>query len=321
MIRRDDDTACITIKCGFDSTLMRAKERGGVDLIATSPPYACARTYGAGVDWSMADYAAFGDAAFDALKPGGWLLLNLDAPVREWRKGFGTERGLHPWRVMLDYADRIGFRVPDRLAFGRLGVPGEYKGRFRNDWEPLLWFQRPGGAGYFDKTVLDSKAKQSMAGVVARSREVDGSQYVRAMTGDAVARQIRRRGTLWDYDNVTQGCTGATDIERERHPARWPYRLAVDIVGCFAPPGGLVVDPFVGAGTTAAAAVALGRAFVGGDLLDREDGVPWALVAARVAARRLTFGEVEQVSDVEWRCRQMSAALPYPLRERAADSA
>lgn len=120
---------------------------GAADLVLTSPPYVDARDYGAGVSWDLTDYAALGDAVFAALRPGGWALINVDARVAAWRPEMGSERGLQPWRILLDYADRVGFRVPDRLAFGRLGTPGEYAGRFRNDWEPLLWFQRPGGGG------------------------------------------------------------------------------------------------------------------------------------------------------------------------------
>ena len=55
---------------------------------------------------------------------------------------------------MLYAHDVVGFRVPDRLAFGRHGLPGAYPGRFRNDWEPLLWLQKPGADGYLDRWPL-----------------------------------------------------------------------------------------------------------------------------------------------------------------------
>ena len=120
-------------RADYRDTLAEVAKMGGADLIAFSPPYCDARTYGMGVSWDHADYAALGDAVFAALRPGGHALVNVDAPVREWRPGFGTERGFHPWRLMLDWAERVGFRVPDRLCFGRQGHPGEYLGRFRND--------------------------------------------------------------------------------------------------------------------------------------------------------------------------------------------
>ena len=279
-------------------TLMQADYRdtlaavaGQADLVLTSPPYADARTYGMGCNWTDADYATLGDAVFAALKPGGHALINVDAPVREWRKGFGTERGFHPWQLMLDWAERVGFRVPDRLAFGRQGLPGEYLGRFRNDWEPLLWFQKPGRDGWFDRHLLVTPSKTGVRSDVTTGVKPDGTIRVRAKSGWATENGLRHRGTLWDYVEASNG--GAPDIEAENHPARWPYKLAEDIVRCFCPPDGLAVDPFVGAGTSAVAALEHGRRFHGGDLgvrtADAErglDAVPWVVVAERVIDRR-----------------------------------
>ena len=253
----------------------------------TSPPYCDARGYGDAVAWTLADYADLGDHVARALKPGGWALVNVDAPVRDWRPGFGTERGLHPWRILLDWSDRVGLRVPDRLAFGRRGVPGEYRGRFRNDWEPLLWFQRVGGAGYFDRASLaQDGAAGAYAGQVVRHAKQEGVRATR-MKGWAAENGKVHRGTLWDYGSVGNGHTGAPDIEAHGHPARWPYRLAVDLIRCFCPVDGLACDPFLGAGTSAAAAFDLGRRFLGGDLLARtQDGRPWIDVAAEVLDAR-----------------------------------
>ena len=274
-----------TMQADYRETLAHVASLGGADLVATSPPYCDARTYGAGVSWTDAEYAALGDAVFVALKPGGHALINVDAPVRDWTgDGRGTERGLHPWRLMLDWHDRIGFRVVDRLAFGRMGLPGAYHGRFRNDWEPLLWFQRPGADGWHNKKVLAEPAlfpegprKSSSVG-----RTSKGTMLVEPTSGHVET----QRGTMWQYGNIGGGHTGAPDIEAENHPARWPYKLAEDIVRCFCPPDGLVVDPFCGAGTTGAAAIAHGRRFVGGDLFVNAKGEPWASVAHRIMVER-----------------------------------
>jgi hypothetical protein len=207
-------------RADYRDTLAEVAKMGGADLIAFSPPYCDARTYGMNVSWGDADYAALGDAVFGALKPGGHALVNVDAPVREWRPGFGTERGFHPWRLMLDWAERVGFRVPDRLAFGRQGYPGAYSGRFRNDWEPLLWFQRPGADGFLDRWPLTEQAKYK-AGVKVTGRKKDGTMYVQTSGGKAAEEGLSHRGTLWDYVVVGSGQTGAPDIEAQNHPARW----------------------------------------------------------------------------------------------------
>jgi DNA modification methylase len=266
---------------------------GKADLVLTSPPYADARTYGMACNWTMHDYAALGDAVFAALRPGGHALINIDAPVREWRPGFGTERGFHPWRLMLDWAERVGFRVPDVLIFARMGVPGSWPMGFRHDHEPLLWFQRP-GAGWMDAHALATKAAKGRTAGMGRSyRAANGALVTQTTSGKCAEEGLRLRGSLWDYGPVGLGCSGAPDIEAQNHPARWPYKLAEDIVRCFCPPGGLACDPFVGAGTSAAAALEHGRRFIGGDLgtrtADEErglDAVPWVVVTERVLEAR-----------------------------------
>ena len=260
--------------------------QGAADLVFTSPPYCDARTYGMGCSWGMDDYHRLGRAVFDALRPGGHALINVDAPVREWRKGYGTERGFHPWRLMLDWAEDIGFRVPDRLAFGRRGMPGFFPMGFANEWEPLLWFQRP-GEGFFDSRSI---AVPTVPYKTGSRREADGSMTSMGRTGDT-----RLPSTLWHY-GVAGSQSGAPDIERQNHPARWPYKLAEDIVRCFCPPDGLACDPFVGAGTSAAAALEHGRRFIGGDMGSRQDNddnqrrgldpVPWVVVTERVLHER-----------------------------------
>jgi DNA modification methylase len=272
---------------------------GAADLVFTSPPYCDCRTYGMGCSWGMDDYHRLGVAVFDALRPGGHALINVDAPVREWRKGYGTERGFHPWRLMLDWAEEIGFRVPDTLIFGRQGMPGGYAGRLRNDWEPLLWFQRPGGDGFMDQRSIATKARYSrpvgaktISGVTKDGERPNGKGY----SGWCAENGMKLPGTAWNYGATGLGLSGAPDIERQNHPARWPYKLAEDIVRCFCPPDGLACDPFVGAGTSAAAALEHGRRFIGGDLGSRQDNednqrrgldpIPWVDVTARVLDER-----------------------------------
>ena len=309
---------CSLHHADFAVTLKACADVGGADLVLTSPPYCDARDYGMGCSWGMDDYHRLGVAVFDALRPGGHALINVDAPVRVWRRlcepcgrmtrhdrcphcgaktsNGPTERGFHPWQLQEDWAEEIGFRVPDRLVFGRMGIPGEYRGRFRNDCEPLLWFQKPGGDPWMDRWALAEESKHgAYAGGTSCSWGRDAMVY-ETNTGKASEEGKTHRGTFWDYGPCGKGHTGAPDIEAQNHPARWPYKLAEDIVRCFCPPDGLCCDPFVGAGTSAAAALEHGRRFVGGDLGSRQDNednqrrgldaVPWVTVTARVLTER-----------------------------------
>src|SRR5258708_478703 len=91
------------LQAAFHTTLAAARSVGGADLILMSPPYCDARTYDNAVSWTFEDYQRLGDATASALKPGGHCLMVLDAPVRQWRQGIGSERSFMPWKVMLDW--------------------------------------------------------------------------------------------------------------------------------------------------------------------------------------------------------------------------
>ena len=53
---------------------------------------------------------------------------------------------------------------------------------------------------------------------------------------------------------------------KHKHPATFPDQLPYDFIRCFCPPDGIVLDPFIGSGTTALAAISLKRNFIGFDI-------------------------------------------------------
>lgn len=52
--------------------------------------------------------------------------------------------------------------------------------------------------------------------------------------------------------------------------APYPEQLAEDYIRSFCPPGGIVLDPFIGSGTTAAAAIKHGRQYIGFDVRESQ---------------------------------------------------
>jgi tRNA G10 N-methylase Trm11 len=51
-----------------------------------------------------------------------------------------------------------------------------------------------------------------------------------------------------------------------KHPATYPNKLAEDLIRCFSVPEDVILDPFLGSGTTAVMASRYGRQFVGIDI-------------------------------------------------------
>jgi DNA modification methylase len=91
------------------------------------------------------------------------------------------------------------------------------------------------------------------------------------MSGFELALFSRKPGVVlyWGGEGSTPNyflaglCQG---IERTKHPTQKPLSLFRHLVRCVCPPGGTVLDPFMGSGTTGEAAIGLGRKFIGIDI-------------------------------------------------------
>src|SRR5208282_5786233 len=77
-------------------------------------------------------------------------------------------------------------------------------------------------------------------------------------------RSISRLGTIdWDFP----GSASESPFSAIHwHPARLPSQIVATFIGVLTQPNDLIVDPFVGSGTTAVEAQRLGRRFLGIDL-------------------------------------------------------
>jgi len=68
-------------------------------------------------------------------------------------------------------------------------------------------------------------------------------------------------GDVWIFPNVK-----SKHIEKTEHPCQFPIELPSRLIRALSRPGDLILDPFLGSGTTAAAALILGRRAVGSEL-------------------------------------------------------
>ena len=87
------------------------------------------------------------------------------------------------------------------------------------------------------------------------------------------------------------------DAEREDHPTQKPRAIVERMLLASSPPGGLVLDPFMGSGTVAEAAALHGRRFVGFELNSGYCAIATRRAAAAVRSRR-TRGETAAVNEV-----------------------
>ena len=110
------------------------------------------------------------------------------------------------------------------------------------------------------------------------SRKQDGS--LSYSNGFTVA-ETGLRGNVWVY-HPGHGY-GQSDLSAYKHPAAFPYALAVDHITTWTNSGDVVLDPMVGSGTVLRAAKDLGRVAVGVEI--HEDYLP--IITGRMAQQVL----------------------------------
>jgi len=258
-------------------------EPESVDAVVTSPPYTDLRhgDYESPppekfVEW----YRPFVVSIRHVLKPTGGFMLNLG---RKFKNG-----------CELDYVERTLRMVQEEVAFNRIDtiIWGKINGRpinpyLTNAHEYVYWF--------VSGRALD--AYRGFDAVRSPYSEATLERYQR--TWD---RQTVRKGQHGFEDGRTPHPEGSrptsiyvTQIGKEKgiqHPAPMALDLARFLVCLACPPGGTVLDPMLGSGTTAVAARLHGRRCIGVESIgthvdeahDRLDEVPEQL--------ELTTGDV-----------------------------
>ncbi|MGO4128851.1 site-specific DNA-methyltransferase [Inquilinus sp. YAF38] len=222
-----------------------------VDLIVTSPPYFVGKEYDA--SQSVKDFVAeirrVLPAMMRCLKPGGSLC---------WQVGNHVQNGrLTPLDAVIVaelQSDNI-FLLRNRIVwtFGH----GVHEGkRFSGRHETVLWYTK-GAEYHFD---LDaSRVPQLYPGKRHYKGPKKGS-----WSGNPLGKNpgdVWDIGDVWGIPNVK-----ASHIEKTEHPCQFPTALVRRLVVALSPKGGLVVDPYLGSGTSAVSALLEGRNAVGCDL-------------------------------------------------------
>ena len=219
---------------------------GAVDLVVTSPPYDNLREY----NGFSVDMPRVGVELFRVLKDGGIAAVVMQDQSVKYAKTLTT------FRTAVDWCDNSGFRVFETIIYHRDGTPGAWwEKRFRVDHEYIILFLKGKKPAFFDKEPLKVPAKHAGVKVSCGwTRCTDGT--LRPRRDGYTVNGTKCCGTIWSHK-------ANGNRLKHKHPATFPDSLASDLIKCFCPPDGLVLDPFCGSGTTLVAAKKLGRRGIG----------------------------------------------------------
>jgi len=230
------------------------------DLIFTSPPYADQRknTYGGikpddYVDWFLSKSSQF----LRVLKPSGTFILNIKERV------VNGERHTYVLELILEMKKQGWLWTEEYIWHKKNSYPGKWPNRFRDSWERLLQFNKTKEFKFRQDRVMvpvGDWAKTRLTNLSEIDKKRDESR-VKSGFGKKVANWIDRK--LVYPTNVIHL---ATECGNRNHSAAFPLDLPKWFIKLFTDPGDIVLDPFVGSGTTAFAAVELSRYYIGIDV-------------------------------------------------------
>lgn len=272
--------------------LLRAMPDNSVDLVFCSPPYEKARTYGIGydlagqawVDWAVERYVECCRVSRGLV---AWV---IEGQTRQYRWT------ATPALFMADL-HRAGIKLRKPPAYRRVGIPGSGGPDWlRNDYEfivcaskgKLPWSNNtamghppkfaPGGQPSHRKTngarvgmaasAIEPKALRYLNGELPA-----GSKLHTKNNGSAMRVQCYIPPAKANPGNVIECIVGGGRMGSplaHENEAPFPEKLAEFFVRSFCPPGGTVLDPFSGSGTTIAVAAKHGRKGIGIDIRESQ---------------------------------------------------
>lgn len=282
----------VDIYCA-DSTDPGFLREGSVQLVVTSPPYNLGKDYGsARDDATYRDYfewvARWGAELKRVVEPGGRICINVPIDIN-LSFGEAGQKATEKRPVLADYT---------RLFVGELGFVYN---------TTILWLERniskrtAWGSWLSASDPWVNTAAEAILVVSRDYRRRDG----RGRTSD-VTRDEFMDWTLgiWDFPGENPGRYG--------HPAPFPEELPRRLIQLFSFREDLVLDPFVGSGTTCWAAKVLGRRSIGVDI----DGGYCRVAGKRCGVSRLPLEEARSGPGAAGRAARLPTVAPSPQPAR-----
>jgi DNA modification methylase len=234
-----------------DARDMSAIPDGSVALVVTSPPYFAGKEYeeNLGDDGVPASYLEYLELLHDVfaecvrkLEPGGRIAVNVANLGRKPYRSLASD-------VIHILQDRLQLLLRGEVIWKKAeGASGSVAwGSYRKATNPVL-------RDITERVIIASKGRFDRA-KSPKQREAQGLPFDTKITADEF---MEATLDIWDIPSES--------AQRARHPAPFPVGLPLRLINLYTYEGDLVLDPFMGSGTTLVAAIKRGRRPIGYDL-------------------------------------------------------
>jgi DNA modification methylase len=212
-----------------------------IDLIFVDPPYNLGKKYGTGSNDRLPDEDYYRwcmqwfMGAFRVLKPGGaFYVMHYPEVAARWKQQLDGIFSFQRWLTWV-YPCNVGHS----------------NGNWTRAQRTILYYAKGDGPAFFDG-------------------QADPQPY--RNPEDIRVKHMGKRGVTpydwWEYDLVKN-----VSRDKTTWPNQLPMELVKRIILSSCPSDGIVCDPCVGSGTTAAAAIEAGRPWIGFDVESKACGV------------------------------------------------
>jgi len=246
---------------GDAADVLKTLDQNTVDLIVTSPPYADQRksTYGGipvnkYVEW----FLPISKELLRVLKPTGTFILNIKERVSD------GERSTYVMELILEMRKQGWLWTEEFIWHKKNCYPGKWPNRFRDAWERLLQFNKTKQFNMYQESVMVPM------GDWAKSRLKNLSETDKVRDNSKVGSGFGKNISNWlgrEMAYPTNVIHLATECSNKSHSAAFPEELPAWFIKLFTKERDVVMDPFMGSGTTLSAARKLRRNSVGIEII------------------------------------------------------
>lgn len=221
-----------------------------VDLTVTSPPYDNLRTYNGTLNWSFEVFMPIAKELYRITKEGGVVV---------WVVGDGHDKNgsetLTSFKQGL-YFKEIGFNMHDTMIYQKNSYPFPPSNRYYQQFEYMFVLSK-------GRPITHNLQRCKAQGRKRKStyRQADGTT---TETKYETGHDTRIMDNVWIIDTGYMRTT--KDKFAYKHPAMFPEEMCQRHILTWSNENDIVLDPFMGSGTTGKMAILNNRNFIGIEL-------------------------------------------------------
>ncbi len=221
-----------------------------IDLIITSPPYDNLRNYNKSFAWNFDIFKSIANELQRVLKSGGVIVWVVnDATIQGSETGTSFKQAL--------YFNEIGLNLHDTMIWQKetFTAVGSIKTRYAPVFEYMF--------------VLSKEKQKTFNPIIDRLNKSYGTKYHGTIRQkDGTTKKVSNQGKIFKKFGIRHNIwkINSEKSNKTNHPAVFPINLAQDHIKTWSDENDLILDCFMGSGTTGVACKNLNRNFIGIEL-------------------------------------------------------